>query len=437
MFYNILEKIISYFLPKDSDSFNVDKLRKYRFGIGVTLVSGFFILLMGATRLAIEGFHSESLYLLFFAGFAISASTLIIKYTNFFEIYYYSLGIFATFIILVRVIVTGGIYSGAVVWFFIVPIVLSLILGLRGTLFFTFFSTLGIWLTYFIPEWGIFPIQYTTTPIVNAVVISICGFFISSIGIYFEIERENHLKTILKIQSKLSINDKFTSLGRMSSGIAHEINNPLAIISLNQTILKNYVKKTNPSEKDKKIALDQVENAINNVERISNIIRTMNELTSKGKISIERSPLKIVIEAVMSNYKKRIERQNIKITVNLESNEIEVNKSAATRVFSNLIKNSLDEISSTDNPWIKIESQENKKNTIVKFTDSGKGILPETAKKIFDPFFTTKEIGKGTGLGLGISKNIMNETGNQITYNNICDNTQFILTFIKDENLKN
>ena len=95
----------------------------------------------------------------------------------------------------------------------------------------------------------------------------------------------------------------------------------------------------------------------------------------------------------------------------------------------NLVTNAIDAIEELDERWIKINHIIDAENNKIIFTvtDSGDGIPKEVQQKLFQPFFTTKDVGKGTGLGMAISKGIMDSHNGEFYINNHSDNTEFVL----------
>ena len=98
-----------------------------------------------------------------------------------------------------------------------------------------------------------------------------------------------------------------------------------------------------------------------------------------------------------------------------------------SQVFINLLNNSYDALCDAQNKWIKIELKESDTEFLISFIDNGAGIQEDIKQKIFNPFFTTKEFGKGTGLGLGISKAIMEKHNGELLLDSTHPHTCFIV----------
>jgi C4-dicarboxylate-specific signal transduction histidine kinase len=99
------------------------------------------------------------------------------------------------------------------------------------------------------------------------------------------------------------------------------------------------------------------------------------------------------------------------------------------QVLVNLIGNGVDAVKDRSEKWVSIKSFKNQTDTIIQVIDSGPGIESDLANKIFQPFFTTKVVGEGTGLGLSVSKGILEEHGAKIVVNSAFPNTCFEISF--------
>ena len=223
-------------------------------------------------------------------------------------------------------------------------------------------------------------------------------------------------------------NSKLASLGEMSAGIAHEINNPLAIIKASADLLRKF--RDNPLKQERKI-----EAITKSCERISKIIASLQKF-SRSSEATERQPkvLKSIIQEAIGLTKFRSDKQGTKITFNMESealiycNEVEIEQ-----IFVNLINNAMDAIKDQPERWIQISGTEDQGKLTVRVMDSGSGIDPKIANRLFEPFFTTKSVGKGTGLGLSITKGIVDEHNGNLSIDVTSDHTCFVIEFPRCE----
>lgn len=230
-------------------------------------------------------------------------------------------------------------------------------------------------------------------------------------------------------QRKKSLeNAKLASLGELSAGIAHEINNPLTVIKGLIHLFKRNPPTPESFQKDLE-ALDK------SSERINRIVNGLQRYTRKGsgKARTLKDIYNLLEESlVLTNLKAKTFDVDIKVTFesgkSILCDDIEIEQ-----VFVNLINNAIDAIKEQKEKWIEFSLLEHESNYVLKITDSGNGISTEVAEKLFEPFFTTKEVGSGTGLGLSITTRILKEHDARIEVDTESSNTCFVLTFKKPE----
>lgn len=229
-----------------------------------------------------------------------------------------------------------------------------------------------------------------------------------------------------KIQLQMIQSNKMASLGEMASGIAHEINNPLAIIKMTALQMQKNINDESTVLKNGVVKIDST------VDRISKIIQGLRTFSRDGR----NDPFEIVsfdhlIDDILSFCKERLKHHSItlikdELDPNLvfEGRQIEI-----SQVILNLLNNAIDAVDPLpdNNKWIRISAKNNGSFLEIKITDSGHGIPLETQSKMFQPFFTTKEIGKGTGLGLSLSLTIIKNHLGEIFLDNDSTNTCFVL----------
>ena len=223
-------------------------------------------------------------------------------------------------------------------------------------------------------------------------------------------------------------NAKLASLGEMSAGIAHEINNPLAII---QGMVYTLANSIGDREKfDKK-----VESINKAVARIAKIVKGLRKFSrSADRSHYKTCVLQNIIEESLTLIDAKSKKHSVAIQVhskddlNVRCDDVEIEQ-----VLVNLINNSIDAIRSMDNPWISIHVFSLLGGAVIQIRDCGHGIDDDIQTRLFQPFFTTKPPGEGTGLGLSIVKGILDEHGASIELLTSEKNTCFEIRFPKAE----
>lgn len=235
---------------------------------------------------------------------------------------------------------------------------------------------------------------------------------------------------LTEFQIKLTNSAKFSALGEMASGIAHEINNPLAIIVAKAETLQSKVASGNLTPE--KIT-PELQKIVETGFRITKIVSSLRSLSRDGEaMPAAWFPLDNAIADGLDLFREKLTSLGIQLILN-ESKDLDVYFSRVQlgQVIVNLLSNSLDAIQESETPWIEITVVQNANVLELHFKDSGKGIPAHIRQKIMTPFFTTKELGKGTGLGLSISKGIIEKNGGTFSYDETCPNTKFIIGFHK------
>ncbi len=219
---------------------------------------------------------------------------------------------------------------------------------------------------------------------------------------------------------------KLASLGELAASMAHEINNPLGIISgYSELLMRSNAEDAN--------AMAKIEVILKSCNRISHIVSNLKKFSRSGDDREQECLIlsNVISEAIMLT-KPRLKRDIIELEYKNNSKAaITGNMIEIEQVFLNLINNAVDAIKNLPNKWIKIHLEETTEQVIIRITDSGLGIKKAEVSKIFSPFYTSKKIGEGTGLGLSIVDGILKDHDATIEYDDTADNTCFILTFKK------
>jgi signal transduction histidine kinase len=212
-----------------------------------------------------------------------------------------------------------------------------------------------------------------------------------------------------RMEEQLIMTDRLASIGELSSGIAHELNNPLtSVIGFSQLLMEGDV----PANIKEDIGIVYSE-----AQRAAAIVKNLLTFARKHAPVKQLSQVNTVIEDVLRlrAYEQKV--NNIKVENNLATNlpEIMMDHFQMQQVFLNIMINGEFAMLEAHHRGKMVITTERLDGVIrITFTDDGPGISEENLKHIFDPFFTTKEVGKGTGLGLSICHGIVMEHGVKI-----------------------
>lgn len=235
-------------------------------------------------------------------------------------------------------------------------------------------------------------------------------------------------REVVEKRHKLHYMEKLEVLRAMTSGLCHEINNPLSIIMLGNASVKSKLRKCDGMNEEIK-KLEKMQVGAERIEKIINGLKLFSLWESNARIPLS---VKCLLDETLLLFHEKLRMNGIELIVNCELDAfISVNKGEMIQVISNILLNSIDAVSVLTDKWIKIEITPGTfPNSIrMSISDSGKGIKEELQEKIMQPFFTTKEIGKGTGLGLSICQGIIKEHGGRMYYDTKYSNTCFSLEF--------
>lgn len=228
---------------------------------------------------------------------------------------------------------------------------------------------------------------------------------------------------INELNAQLMQSDKLAALGKMAAGIAHEINNPLAVIGEKAGWMKDLLMeeefKQSANYKEYLSSIDKIEH---HVERARKITHSMLGFVRKMEPRLDDVDINGVLEQTVELLQNQARLNNIDIQKEFDKSIpiIAADQSKLQQVFLNLTANAIDSIENADKKEgrIHIKTWQDNESIFIRFKDNGPGVPKEYERKIFDPFFTTKKTGKGTGLGLSISYNIVVKMGGMIRFEN-------------------
>lgn len=223
------------------------------------------------------------------------------------------------------------------------------------------------------------------------------------------------LKEILKMERELSSarqhllqSEKLAAMGRLTSQIAHELNNPLFGIMNTLELMKTEI---SPENKRRRL-LDM---SLSEVERLADMLKKMLSFSTPDQDQRQKININIVIEELMLLYEKRFRENSIKVTMNFAENPgiVMGSKDQLRQVFINMFSNAM--YAMPDGGILEIITRIDEGNLFIEIQDSGTGIKPENLDKIFESFFTTKtESVQGVGLGLSVCYGFIKDHGGNI-----------------------
>lgn len=224
---------------------------------------------------------------------------------------------------------------------------------------------------------------------------------------------ENNIKLLNVTRDKLLVNEKLAALGELTAGIAHEINNPTAVILGNVELVKLELSGSGFDVEE------EFETILSQIDRIRNITRSLLQYSRHGGIQDEVTWQYVnpIIEESVTLIRSATSKKTVHIELNLNAlQKVEINRHHLLQVLVNLQMNGVHAMNgegriivSSDN-WVE---QGETKGAIITVSDFGCGISDMQMKRIFDPFYTTRR--DGTGLGLSVSQSLIHQVGGEIT----------------------
>jgi C4-dicarboxylate-specific signal transduction histidine kinase len=264
-----------------------------------------------------------------------------------------------------------------------------------------------------------FPISYLSAPIFSE------GICIGSVVCFEDLTEQRRLQKELEFEQVKSLqNSKMAALGEISAGIAHEINNPLGVLSLTLQLLESSAAKP-------ELFSAKILNMQRSVDRISKIVTGLKKF-SRSSQDQPHQPVRLasIITEALNLTEIKANKTSTPLTLEAQSEafilceEVEIEQ-----VLINLINNAIDAVQKLPEKWVKLKIFEQDSNAVIQVIDSGSGISKELEQKIFQPFFTTKPVGEGTGLGLSITIGILKKHNATIQIKTLDQHTCFELNF--------
>ncbi len=261
------------------------------------------------------------------------------------------------------------------------------------------------------------------------------GALADYIGRAFEsAERIEALKRVEAQKLVISEKTKLAALGQLAGGISHEINNPLQILMGNSDRLLELCEDKNLDREEISACCKSISSTI---DKISNIIVSLKSISNNDVIA-ERSLVNVheVLTETMTYVTDNAEMEGVDCQLDSRHEDValELNSASVSQVIVNLVTNSIQAIRKLPDPWVKVVSRiasDSQGAAVIQIsvTDSGNGIPLEIQKNLMKPFFSTKGENGGSGLGLNLSKSIIEKLGGRLFLDTDCKNTRFVIEF--------
>jgi len=249
----------------------------------------------------------------------------------------------------------------------------------------------------------------------TAVIMAIVGFLVWMMSGRLlkgaQVTAESHER----LQSELIHASKLASVGELAAGIAHEINNPLAVIGATTGVIRDLFDPEFNLQWTPETIREELANIDSAVFKARGITQTLLKFSRKSAPRLVPGNLNRILDEVVGGLKEQaFQVSNIKLVRDYDHDlpEILLDPDQMSQVFLNLINNAGDAIDGSGS--ITLSTRHNADSIGVTVTDTGAGMTSEVMQQVFLPFYTTKEVGKGTGLGLSVSSSIVESFGGRI-----------------------
>ncbi len=224
--------------------------------------------------------------------------------------------------------------------------------------------------------------------------------------------------------------NRLASIGRLSAGVAHEINNPLAIINEKAGLLKDLFEIKKEYKDDERL-LGIADSILTSVARCGAITKQLLGFARHFEVDVRSVNISEVIEEVLSFLRKEAQYRNITLVVDIPQDvpSIVSDRGKIQQIFVNLVNNAFQAVEKNGTVTVRAHGGEDGW-VVTHVSDTGCGIAPENLEKIFDPFFSTKKSSGGTGLGLSITYGLVRKLRGSITVDSeLGQGTTFTISF--------
>jgi PAS domain S-box-containing protein len=251
-------------------------------------------------------------------------------------------------------------------------------------------------------------------------------------GICRNVTEEKRAQQLLEEQrAKLAEASKMSILGEMASNIAHEVNNPLAVVSGSVEQLQHALLSGSPPHD---VVFRLTDTIMRNTSRIQTIVKGLRSFARKAEQDpFQEASLKAILEDTVELCRERFEAHHASLSAAAipEHVVIECRPTQIMEVLVNLLSNALHAVEASDEKWVVMAATDNGDAVEIAVTDSGGGIPAEVVTSLFERFATTKDFGKGAGLGLSISRRIVQSHNGILMVDSSSPHTRFVIRLPK------
>jgi len=210
--------------------------------------------------------------------------------------------------------------------------------------------------------------------------------------------------------------EKMASIGKMAAVVAHEVNNPLSGILTYAKLLRKWVGSGQAEREKREEAMECLELIAAESRRCGELVKNLLTLSRTAPMNVQPTDLQAVIDRCLLLVRHPLELGGIQLQLNLAEDlpRVPCDPAQMEQVFLALIMNAIDAMPRGGNLWLEARLSNDKTEIEIQVRDDGAGIAPDALPQIFEPFLTTKESGHGVGLGLAISRGIVERHNGRI-----------------------
>jgi len=246
------------------------------------------------------------------------------------------------------------------------------------------------------------------------------------IGLNWDVTEERQRQQQVEDERMMSLHaSRMATLGEMAGGIAHEINSPLAVITMRASQLRDYISRKTPDPATIGLLTETIESTALRIGRIVLAMKNLSRDSSHDSMATTLAADVLHDAALIVQERFRLNSIDLQVRIEPQDLSLYCQPTEISQAILNLLQNARDALEEAAEKWIRIDVSEGDGMAIFEVTDSGAGIPREHQEQLFRPFFTTKPRGRGTGLGLGICRQIAEKHGGSIEYVQDSTHTQF------------